>query len=173
MFILGFNEYCAIHVSSHISTATGRALRRFLFKVAVTALGFIMSLLALIYLIRFEIFALFLGPRTDVTLPVYTAMNEFLSVSLPFLLVDAFILLLTGVLRGCEITRWPLALNLVGFWLFGLIPQLLLVKAWPSTPLVVWIGMQTGFIATALALTVFFFKYSCAPGNERQPPGHR
>lgn len=173
VFILGFNEYCAIHVSSHISTATGRALRRFLFKVAVTALGFIMSLLALIYLIRFEIFALFLGPRTDVTLPVYTAMNEFLSVSLPFLLVDAFILLLTGVLRGCEITRWPLALNLVGFWLFGLIPQLLLVKAWPSTPLVVWIGMQTGFIATALALTVFFFKYSCAPGNERQPPGHR
>ena len=100
-------------------------------------------------------------------------MNEFLSVSLPFLLVDAFILLLTGVLRGCEITRWPLALNLVGFWLFGLIPQLLLVNAWPSIPLVVWIGMQTGFIATALGLTFFFFKYSCAPGNERQSPGHR
>lgn len=160
MFILGFNEYCAIHVSSHISTASGRALRKFLFKVTVTALSFILALLTLTHLVRLNIFSLFLGPLTEITRPLYNDMNEFLSFSLPFLLIDAFILLLTGILRGCEITRGPLLLNLTGFWLFGLTSQLLLIKYYPSSPIVVWIGMQIGFIATAVALAIFFLKYS-------------
>ena len=160
VFILGFNEYCAIHVSSHISTASGRALRKFLFKVTVTALSFILALLTLTHLVRLNIFSLFLGPLTEITRPLYNDMNEFLSFSLPFLLIDAFILLLTGILRGCEITRWPLLLNLTGFWLFGLTSQLLLIKYYPSSPIVVWIGMQIGFIATAVALAIFFLKYS-------------
>ena len=162
VFILGFNEYCAIHVSSHISTATGPALRAFLFKVAVTAFSFIIMLLALMYFVRFSIFSLFLGPLTEVTQPFYNDMNEFLTFSFPFLLIDAFILLLTGILRGCEITRWPLVMNLAGFWFFGLISQLLLIKYHPSSPIVVWIGMQIGFMATAIALTILFLKYSAA-----------
>ncbi len=160
VFILGFNEYCAIHVSSHISTASGRALRAFLLKVTVTAFSFIIMLLTLMYLVRFTLFSLFLGPRTEITQPFYNDMNEFLSFSFPFLLIDAFILLLTGILRGCEITRWPLVLNLAGFWCFGLLSQLLLINYHPSSPVVVWIGMQIGFIATAIALTIFFLKYS-------------
>lgn len=160
VFILGFNEYCAMHVSSHISTATGRTLRRFLFKVTMTALSFILALLTLMYLVRFSLFSLFLGPLTEITQPFYNDMNEFFSFSLPFLLIDAFILLLTGILRGCEITRWPLLFNLTGFWLFGLTSQLLLIKYYPTNPVVVWIGMQIGFIATAIALIVFFLKYS-------------
>ena len=160
VFILGFNEYCAMHVSSHISTATGRTLRSFLFKVTMTALSFILALLTLMYLVRFSLFSLFLGPLTEITQPFYNDMNEFFSFSLPFLLIDAFILLLTGILRGCEITRWPLLFNLTGFWLFGLTSQLLLIKYYPTNPVVVWIGMQIGFIATAIALIIFFLKYS-------------
>ena len=160
VFILGFNEYCAMHVSSHISTTTGRTLRRFLFKVTMTALSFILALLTLMYLVRLSLFSLFLGPLTEITQPFYNDMNEFFSFSLPFLLIDAFILLLTGILRGCEITRWPLLFNLTGFWLFGLTSQLLLIKYYPTNPVVVWIGMQIGFIATAIALIIFFLKYS-------------
>ena len=165
VFILGFNEYCAIHVSSHITTVTGRALRTFLLKVTVAALSFVLLLLGLTYFVRFKIFALFIGPLTETTRPFYTYMDDFLSFSFPFLLVDAFILLLTGILRGCEVTRWPLALNLAGFWIFGLVSQLALIKAYPSSPVVVWIGMQIGFIATAIGLTIFFLKYSSVTKN--------
>jgi MATE family multidrug resistance protein len=165
VFILGFNEYCAIHVSSNISTATGRSLRAFLVKVTATSLGFITLLLVMMYVVRFEIYALFLGPVTEITQPIYGYMDEFLSFSFPFLLVDAFLLLLTGILRGCEITRWPLALNLIGFWVFGLLSQLLLIKGYPATPVVVWVGMQIGFLATAVGLTAYFFKCTASFGR--------
>lgn len=166
VFILGFNEYCAIHVSSNTSHATGQALRKFLYKATVTAFAFIAAILLAMYTVRLQIFSLFLGAPTEETVPVYEHMEDFFSFALPFLLVDAFVLLIAGVLRGCEITRWPLAINLVGFWIFGLLSQLLLINAYPSTPLVIWVGMQTGFLATALGLVVFFLRFSSKPKIE-------
>lgn len=160
VFILGFNEYCAIHVSSNISQATGQALRKFLYKVTLTAFCFVSALLLAMYVARNEIFSMFLGPATGDTTLVYEHMDDFFSFALPFLLVDAFILLITGVLRGCEITRWPLAINLVGFWAFGLLSQLYLIDAYSSTPLVVRVGMQIGFVATALGLFIYFTRIS-------------
>jgi MATE family multidrug resistance protein len=160
VFILGFNEYCAIHVSSNASRLTGKSLRAFLYKVTMTAFIFIAVLLLAMFVLRLQIFALFLGAPTEETSPVYAHMEDFFSFALPFLLVDALILLLTGVLRGCEVTRWPLAINIIGFWLFGLLTQLMLVDAYPTTPLVIWIGMQVGFVVTAIGLAVFFMRFS-------------
>jgi Na+-driven multidrug efflux pump len=165
VFILGFNEYCAIHVSSNISTATSQSLRAFLVKITATSFGFITLLLVMMYVVRFEIYALFLGPVTEKTRPIYGYMDEFLSFSFPFLLVDAFLLLLTGILRGCEITRWPLALNLIGFWVFGFLSQLLLIKGYPATPMVVWVGMQIGFLATTIGLAAYFFRCTASFGR--------
>ncbi|MBX9757066.1 MAG: polysaccharide biosynthesis C-terminal domain-containing protein [Pseudomonadaceae bacterium] len=162
VFILGFNEYCAIHVSSNIGTATSRSLRAFLLKVTATSFGFITLMLVVMYALRFQIYALFLGPATEITQPIYGYMDDFLSFSFPFLLVDAFLLLITGILRGCEITSWPLILNLIGFWVFGFFSQMLLISYYPTAPIVVWIGMQIGFLATAIGVSAYFIKCSAS-----------
>jgi MATE family multidrug resistance protein len=160
VFILGFNEFCAIHISSNTSTVTGKALRTFLCKITLTACALISALLFAMYAVRIHIFHLFLGAPTETITPIYEHMENFFSLSIPFLLVDAFILLITGILRGCGVTRWPLTINLIGFWLFGLLSQILLIDSYPSSPLVIWLGMQIGFIATALGLVIFFMRFS-------------
>ena len=160
VFILGFNEFCAIHISANTSLATGKALRTFLCKVTLTAGAFISALLFAMHALRTHIFHLFLGAPTEIIIPVYEHMENFFSLSIPFLLVNAFTLLITGVLRGCAVTRWPLAINLIGLWLFGLLAQTVLIDAYPSIPLVIWIGMQIGFVTTALGLLIFFIRFS-------------
>lgn len=59
-----------------------------------------------------------------------------------------------GVLRGVADTRWPMVINLVGFWGLGLPASALLGFRTEMGPRGVWLGLALGIGAVALLLLV-------------------
>lgn len=150
VFALGFNEYCAVRMSSALSLPR-KALVHFIQQAVIASLLVVGILVLLLYVFSRHVALAFFstGPLTD---ELHQHMETFLAFSLPFLLVNAGVLVLAGVLRGMGETWAMLSAYLLGLWGVGLLAQVLAATLFPQMPLMVWAALQCGFIVTLVGL---------------------
>jgi len=90
-----------------------------------------------------------------------------LSIAAAFQLFDGTQAVATGVLRGVGDTRTPMAMNIIGHWVFGLPIGWMLCfrRGWGVAGL--WVGLCVGLIFVATVLTVVW--YRTARADEHEP----
>lgn len=163
VFALGFSEYCAIQVSAKVRFQTKTQMIEFFKKTVGTAIFFICFLLAAMYIFRDFIFEIFFSSLSNENLTIVRHMERFLRLSILFLIIHTYALTISGILRGCEIVRLPLLVNIFGLWGVGYVSQNVLLSLNPGQPEGIWHGMQYGFTAAAVGASLLLLKALTRP----------
>jgi len=89
-----------------------------------------------------------------------------LSIAAAFQLFDGTQAVATGVLRGVGDTRTPMAMNIIGHWVFGLPIGWMLCfrRGWGVAGL--WVGLCVGLIFVATVLTAVWYRTARADEDE-------
>lgn len=152
IFLLGFGEYAALLFSTNQGGKTLKDLRRTCLQVCTASLIVVAVFVIPTFLMRKEIIDLVFSADAEPLGYAAQLAYQIITLFLPFVIINALIIVLQGILRGLHSTTVPFVLTLIGYWGIGFTSQLSLIKAFPDNPLVVWWGMQIGFAVTLVML---------------------
>lgn len=147
MVPLGISQATAVLVGQGVGRGDPPGARRAAGAGLAMGVGF-MTITALLFLSVPEVFA-----------RIYTDAGEVLAVAtvlIPlagvFQIFDGLQVVSSGVLRGVGDTRFPMILNLLGFWCLGMPVSLWMGFRTPAGPKGLWWGLVVGLAAVAVFL---------------------
>lgn len=149
MVPLGVAQAGSVLVGQAVGREDPPAARRAAGSALLVGAGF-MCLTALLFL---AIPAPLARAYTDETVVVALAAS-LIPIAGVFQVFDGIQVVALGVLRGVADTRWPMVVNLVGFWGVGLPVSAYLGFRTGLGPLGVWVGLAVGIGAVAVLLLV-------------------
>ena len=153
IFLLGFGEYAALLLSTNLGGQSNRDIRKTCLRVCTAALLVLLAMIVPAYLFRDHIVGMVLAIGSAQNAEAVRLSIRIISLSLPFVILSALIIVLQGILRGLHSTSVPFVLILVGYWGCGFPAQVWLMQNYPDNPLAIWWGMPIGFgIALCLLL---------------------
>ncbi|WP_120502206.1 MATE family efflux transporter [Roseovarius sp. EL26] len=151
VFALGFGDFAAIHFASLRAVNRQRAQIE-LVKILRAALVLFVPVITGLFVVRSLIARVFFDADDVLFAEVQTQVQVLAAVSLPSLIFSLVLMVLQGSLRGRGITTRPAIIVLFCYWGIAVPLQFILLRAEGAGPLVIWIGLVSGFVLATIAL---------------------
>jgi MATE family multidrug resistance protein len=147
MVPLGISQATAVLVGQGVGRGDSSGARRAAGSGLLLGVGF-MAFTAVLFLLLPEVFALIYSDEAEVV-----ALAALLvPLAGVFQIFDGLQVVSSGVLRGVGDTRFPMTMNLVGFWCVGMPVSLWFGFRMSAGPVGLWWGLVVGLASVAVLL---------------------
>lgn len=147
MVPLGISTAAAVRVGHGVGAQDVSAVR-VASRVALVGGGLAMAVCGLTFLLLPRALSAVFTDEAQ----VLAIAASLLPVAAVFQIFDGLQVVAAGVLRGMGETRWPMVLNLVGYWVLGLPLGVAMVRWGGAGPVALWWGLALGLVFVAITL---------------------
>jgi multidrug resistance protein, MATE family len=153
MVPMGIAQAATVRVGLGYGARDRDAVARAGWAAFVLGTGFMTAMAIILWSFPHALIGLFLE-STPANLPVIELAVTFLAIAAAFQIFDGAQVVVLGMLRGLQDTRWPMIFALTGYWGIGLGLGALLAFRFGMAGVGVWIGLAAGLaVVSAMMLT--------------------